>query len=865
MNEHNSHPPQWPLRFLRWFCPAELHEAIEGDLVQRFQRDVKGYGVKKAQRKLTWTVVRFFRPGILFRNRLWHATNPFYMFNHFFKIFFRNSLKNSGYSLINISGLATGLACSIFIFLWVIDEISFDEFHEHKNRIFKVMANHAFDEGTQTYDDSPGPLAAALKTLPEVEESCRLAFGNKVLLQYEDKSIYENAIYADPGIFQVFTIPIRSGDPDNPISDNNSIAISQSLAEKYFSDESPIGKIFRMDNVIDAKVTAVFDDVPGNSSIKFDFIIPYQVYAKTDPYNEEWGAWTGGATYVKLHERANVEVVNNKIHDAFTKPNIWVRWDSNVELFLFPMADWRLYGNFQDGKQAGGRIKYVTAFTAVAVFILLIACVNFINIATARSMGRSREIGVRKVVGAARRSLIKQFIGESVLISFISLFFALLFVHLLLPFFNDLTKKHIFVDYTTPAIAGGLVAITLLTGLIAGSYPALLLSSFKPVEVLKGKSPGLSGASLRKALVVFQFSLSIVLIICAGIIYQQIDYMKTKELGFDKDNVFYFSSNRHLQKHFDSFRNDLLQDPAVKTVARSNANPMDVFSGIVLADNAWPGKSKEDDIVFKLLRCDYDLLPCLDFTVLDGRNFSRAFPADSNNYIISETAALRMNLTDPVGQYLLAPRKGQIIGVIKDFHSTSMRGPIEPVIISLEPERTGQVFIRYERGQLEKAMESVEAAYKQFAQGFPLEYAFMDQTFTRQYQDEITAGNLSTCFMAMAIFISCLGLFGLSAFTTGQRAKEIGVRKVMGATTIGLISMLCGVFIRPVLVSLLISLPVAWWVMQQILSGYAFHTSPGIGIFLATAILVILIAMLTVSFQTARAALANPVKSLQSE
>jgi len=865
MHDPYPNPPQWPLQVLRWFCPAELYEAIEGDLIQRFQRDTLAYGAKKARRKLIWNVVRFFRPGILLRNRLWHATDPFFMFNHFFKVFIRNSLKNGGYSIINISGLATGLACSIFILLWVIDEISFDDFHEHKDRIFKVMANHDFDEGTQTYDDSPGPLAAALKTLPEVEESCRLAFGNKVLLQYEDKSIYENAIYADPGVFQVFTIAIRSGDPDNLISDNNSIAISQSLAKKYFSDESPIGKIFRMDNTLDAKVNAVFDDLPENSSIQFDLIIPYQVYAKSDPYNDEWGAWTGGVTYAKLQEGANVEVVNKKIHDAFTKPNIWVRWDSNVELFLFPMADWRLHSNFQDGKQAGGRIKYVTAFTAVAVFILLIACINFINLATARSIGRSREIGVRKVVGAARMSLIKQFIGESVLISFISLFFALLFVHLLLPLFNDLTGKQAFVNYANPSIAGGLVAITLLTGLIAGSYPAFLLSSFKPVEVLKGKNSGLSGAGLRKALVVFQFSLSIVLIICAGIIYQQIDYMKTKELGFDKDNVFYFSSNRHLQKHFDSFRNDLLQNPAVKTVARSNANPMDVFSGIVLADNAWPGKTKEDDIAFKLLRCDYDLLPCLDFTLLDGRNFSKDFPADSNNYIISETAALSMNLTDPVGQYLIAPRKGQIIGVIKDFHSTSMRGPIEPVIISLEPERASQVFVRYERGQLERAMESVESAYKPFAQGSPLEYAFMDQTFTRQYQDEITAGKLSTCFMVMAIFISCLGLFGLSAFTTGQRAKEIGVRKVMGATTAGLISMLCGVFIRPVLLSLLISLPVAWWIMKQFLDGYAFHASPGIGIFLTTAVLVTLIAMLTVSFQTTRAAMADPIKSLRSE
>jgi ABC-type antimicrobial peptide transport system permease subunit len=787
------------------------------------------------------------------------------MLSHFLKIFIRTTLKNSAYSFINISGLAVGLACSIFIVLWVIDEISFDGFHQDKERIFKVMSNHAFPDGTQTYDDTPGPLAAGLRELPEVTEACRLTFRDRVLLQYEEKSLYERAVYGDPSVFRVFTIPVIAGNPGYPIPDKNSIAISQKLAHRYFGKDDPLGKVFRVNNELDAKVTAVFNDLPQNSSIQFDFILSYEVYAMMDQYNHEWGAWTGGQSYIKLHEGADVKAINKRIHEIFTKPKIWVRWDTNVELFLFPLKEWRLYDSFKNGKQDGGRIVYITTCVIVAVFILLIACINFMNLATARSISRAREIGVRKVIGAARYSLIKQFVGESILIAFISLLFALLIVHLLLPTFNTLTEKQIYVDYADPLILGALTGITLTAGVMAGSYPAFLLSSFKPVNVLKGAFYGLSGVSLRKALVVFQFSLSVILIICAVVIYQQIEYMRTKNLGFDKDNVFYFNSDPELQKNFDAFRNGALQSPAIKIVARSNANPMEIFSGIVLADNAWPGKTKEDNVVFKYLKCDYDLLPSLGFTFLEGRNFSKAFTADSSNYIINEEAARRMKLTDPVGQDLNSPRKGKIVGLIKDFHSTGLKGPIEPVIIAMRPEAANQIFIRYESGHLEAAMQHIEMVYKKFDPNSPLEYAFMDQTFTRQYKDEILIGKLSTCFTMMAIFISCLGLFGLASFTAEKRTREIGVRKVMGATVTELITLLCKDFVQVIGIALIIGLPVAWWIAQKLLAVYTFHMKPGVEIFMITAFLVIVIALLTVSWQSARAAMANPVKSLRTE
>ncbi|UXE68731.1 MAG: ABC transporter permease [Chryseotalea sp. WA131a] len=788
------------------------------------------------------------------------------MLNHFLKIFFRTTFKNPSYSFINVAGLAVGFACSIFILLWIIDETTFDKFHADKERIFQVMGNHAFPDGTQTLEQTPGPLAEGLIELPEVEESCRIRFGGgRILFNHGTQSIYENGVFADTSIFSVFTIPLAEGNTTNPLPDINSIAISRKLASKYFKNESALGRVFRLDSKSEAKVTAVFNDLPSNSTLQFDFIIPYPVYSQVDQYNKEWGAWTGGKTYVKLKEGSNVALLNEKIAEVLTKPKIWPRWDSNVELFLFPITDWRLYNNFNNGIQDGGRITYVRIFSIVAGFILLIACINFMNLATARSMNRAKEIGVRKVVGAARRSLTKQFMGESILTSLIAFLFGLFIVELLLTYFNELTGKKLIIDYLNPVISISLISVALLTGLIAGSYPAFFLSSLKAINVLKGKFSGLSGAGIRKGLVVFQFGVSIVLIISALIVYYQVDFMKSKNLGFDKENILYFNVSPDILKNFESFRQELLQTSAIRSVARGDNNPMDNFAGMVLGDNAWPGKAKEDNLIFKTLVCDDYFLPALGFSILEGRNFSKEFTTDTTNYIINEEAVRRMKLSDPIGQVLIAPRKGKIVGVIKDFHSGSLQGPIEPVIFSMRPNEVGQVFIRYEAGKVEQATNHIQTIYKKFESDFPIEYSFMDQTFDRQYQNEILIGKLSSSFTLIAIFISCLGLFGLASFTTERRTKEIGVRKVMGATVYGIVVMLCKDFIRLVIFGILIGCPIGYYVGQQFLSKYAFHAEINIWIFLLTAISVILTTLLIVSYQSIKTALTNPVNVLRIE
>ena len=787
------------------------------------------------------------------------------MLPHFLKIFLRILFKNPSYSFINISGLAAGLASAILISLWVVDEISYDTFHNDGDRIYQVMGNHAFPDGTMTYGNTPGPLGEALKELPEVEEACRILQGPKILVNYKDQSIYESGMYADPSVFKVFTVELVDGNRATPLPDNNSIAISGKMAAKYFGNEDAIGKVVRIDNKHDAKVTAVFRDLPENSTLRFDFVVPYTIYAKDDTYNQEWGAWTGGDSFVKLHASADVNQVNKKIAEQFTKPKIWPRWDSNVELFLFPLNEWRLHGNFVNGKQEGGRITYVRIFSAVAAFILLIACINFMNLATARSMSRAKEIGVRKVVGAARRSLTTQFMGESIFTSAIALAIGLLIVQLLLPVFNGLTEKDLSINYSDPFVLIGLIFVTVTTGLIAGSYPALFLSSLRTINVLKGKLSGLSGARIREGLVVFQFSMSVVLIVSALIIYVQLDYLKNKDIGFDRNNIIYFNTSPALMKNFEGVRGELLQSPLIKHVGQADTNPMDNFGGMVLNDNGWPGKTKEDNIIFKVIRCDEYFVPAIGFELIEGRNFSREFISDSVSYIVSEETVRRMRLKDPIGQEIEAPKKGKIVGVVRDFHSGSMLGPVEPVIISMRPKDTRQMFVRYEAGKTQETVDFIQSVYRKFEPDFPLEYAFVDQAFDNQYRSEILMGKLSSAFTIIAILISCLGLFGLASFTTERRTKEIGVRKVLGATVSGIVIMLCKDFVKLVMIGILIGCPIGYYFGWQFLSRYAFHVDISVWIFIATAGGMTMTTLLIVSIQAIRSAVSDPVKVLRMD
>jgi ABC-type antimicrobial peptide transport system permease subunit len=860
----NPQPPKWASWILRQVCPPDLHEMIEGDLLEEFVDNVDTLGPNRARRLFIWSTIKFVRMGIIKRKRRNTRSNSNMMIRHFLKIFLRTSARNAGYTIINVSGLALGLACSILMVLWVWDETHFDRQHLLRERIYQVKSFHRYPDGNNVIDATSGALADGLRSYPEVEKVGRMVYdGVRVLIQTGDKSIYENGAYVDTTIFKIFTIRMIEG---TRFHDDNSIILSRKLALKYFPDESAVGKLMRINASQDAVVSGVFEDQPATSTFKVEWMMSYNNYAMTDQYNQEWGAWTGGYTFALLREGTDIKALDEKIRKDITEPRIWPRWDTNVSLFLFPFSDARLRNNFNnDGIQEGGRMESIRLFSGVGIFILIVAIINFMNLSTARSVGRSKEIGVRKVSGAVRWSLIRQFFSESLLLAAVALIVALVAVYLLIPGFNVLTNKNISLDLANPAVIGLITAITLITGLLAGSYPAFLLSSLKPVVILKGKFTGAGGKNLRKSLVVFQFALSTILVVCALAANQQMRYIKNKNLGFDRDNIVYFAASKKIDQSIDAFRKSALEDPNIVSVAMGSDNPMRIFGGLDLPDNAWPGKTKEDAILFSWTQCDEEFLPTLGMSIVKGRNFSKDNPADSLNYIINEEAARQMRLPDPVGVRLSAPHNGTIIGVVKNFNSTNLRIKMLPVIISMRPKQQQMVFVKYEAGQAQEVIASLEALYKKFEQDVPMEYQFMDAPFGEMYENEILIEKLSKYFTFIAIFISCLGLFGLASFTAETRTKEIGVRKVLGASVTQIIALLCRDFVLLIGIAMIVGLPLGWWGVDNFLERYAYRTEISLWLFVGIIVMLTVITFLSVGWQSAKAALTNPVNTLRSE
>jgi len=783
----------------------------------------------------------------------------------------RNFLRHPIYTAINVLGLVLGLACSIFIFLWVKDELSYDHYHKDNDRVFKVMENEIFSDGRITTDQfSPGILAETMMAeFPEVEETSRVAWSEVILFRFGEKANYEFGNYADKSIFNVLNLPLAEGDPNNALPDNESVAISKKMAVRYFNNTSALGKIFRLNNESDVKITAVFEDLPKNSTEEFDFILTFDRQLKQNKVDiTKWDNEGWLITFLKLKDSNMKLQVDEKIKDLMKKHNEGF----HPELFLLQMSDWRLRKNFVDGKQSGGRINYVISFSLVAILILVIACINFMNLSTARSANRAHEVGIRKVAGASRRMLIRQFMTESIGLSLLSLVIALLLVHLLMPIFNDFTEKKLTINYLDPIISGSLIGITLLTGIVAGSYPAFFLSSFRPASVLKGNLQSVfSGSDLRKVLVVFQFGLSMIIIICTLVVNDQITYMRNKNLGFDRKNVLEIRTNPEILKSYQVFRNEVLQNPIITSIAIGAANPMEINGS---ASFYWQGKSSDDDTYFNVADCDFDYLATLGFTIVEGRNFSRDFPSDSNSFIVTEEVVRRMGFANPIGQRLKGgDEDGLIIGVIKDFHNLGIRQTIQPTVLTLGNSDTSDadfgswatIFLRYEPGKLTEALEYVRGVSKKISLPFPIQFDFVDQDFERQFRIEIMTAKLSTGFTILAIIISCLGLFGLALFSTERRVKEIGVRKVLGASVSGLTVLLCKDFVRLVLYAIILGSPIAYYIMQQFLAQYPYHTQIDFSMFVIPALAMLFISLSIISYQAIKAALGNVVDALRSE
>ncbi|QNF32856.1 ABC transporter permease [Adhaeribacter swui] len=785
------------------------------------------------------------------------------MLQNYLKIALRNLLRHKAFSFINIMGLALGMTCSILIMLWVQDELSYNRFHKNGPHLYRIMANLNWGE-IQTGANSPQPLADALrKEIPEITHVVQMTeWDLGVLFEANGKINKETkGRFVGPELFQMFSFPLVEGDPKTALTAPDAVVISQSLARKYFGNQPALGQIIHIKDQSNVRVTGVMQDMPKNSSLQFDFVLPLEIFIKKNDWAKTWGNFSFN-TFLQLRPDADFAKVDGQIRKYMPQNHP----EQKADFFLQPLADMHLYA-YKAGKPDGGRIAYVRLFTVVAVFILLIACINFMNLATARSAKRSKEVGIRKVIGAARSLLVGQFMGEALLTALLAVLLSVIGVILLLPVFNQVTGKTIAIDYSSPLFSLSLISIAVITGLVAGSYPALFLSSLEPVKVLKGSIKfGFKSLLLRKGLVVFQFTLSLVLIVGTLVIHRQISFIQNSNLGFDRENVISIGVEGNLDKNIKAFKNEILQTPGIKWVTATSNLPLDINN--TSADLQWPGKSEKEASSVSGVFVDYDYFRTMNIPLKEGRSFSYDFASDSSTYIINEAAADIMGLQNPVGQTVsFWNGKGKIIGVTKNFHMQSLHEPIKPLIMLPLPKPRGEgiLLVRTEPGKTKEALASLEKAMRTYNPGYPFEYKFLDEVFEQQYRSEITIGTLINCFAGLAIFISCLGLFGLALFTAEQRTKEIGVRKVLGASVFNIVALLSRDFLKLVLLANVLAWPLAWWAMNKWLQNFAFRADLGWWIFALAGVATLGIALITVSFQAVRSAVANPVNSLRSE
>lgn len=791
------------------------------------------------------------------------------MLSNYLKIALRNLRRQKAFAFINISGLAIGMACSILILLWVEHELSYDRFHSKADYLYRVTASLA--ELEVHAGVTPTPLAhAMISEIPDVKNAVRISHYRGSLLQVGDRVFEEEQIiFADSNFLKLFSFPLVAGNPETALLNPEGILITQEMAKKYFGDEDPMGKTIRKDRTDDFTVTGVLAGIPENSHLQFDFVQPMAFLARTDRDLKE-NVWDNFnfITYVELNETAEVSVgaledLGDRIQQIY-KANEPVL---KVSFGLQPLKRIHLHSTALLGSfPGGGNVQYVYILSAIALVILVVACINFMNLATARSARRAKEVGLRKVAGAARGQLIRQFLAESSLIAFLALIFALVLVFVFLPPFNNLSGKDLSIDLLDGKLVPALLAITLVTGLISGSYPALFLSGFLPAKVLKGNLKAGAGNSIfRNTLVVVQFTASIVLLVGTAVVYNQLTFIRNRNLGFDKENLVYASMNGELWNKYQALRTALEANSITSNYTIVSDLPTELANATIGVE--WEGKDPASQPLFVNLAIDENFFDVFGATLLSGRGFSREFTADTTNLIVNEKALeiMGMDVETAVGKPLTFwDKKGTIIGVVKNFNFKPLHHSIEPLILRLNTWG-GQVVVKSRPGQTEATVAAIGDIWKELNPAYPFSYSFVDQALADLYKTEKQLGYLFNIFSGLAIFISCLGLYGLSAFLAERRIKEIGVRKAMGASVPGVVYLLSQSFTRPVVIAMLVATPLAWYGMTRWLAGFAYHVTVDWTVFLFAFAAALLIAWLTVSFETLKAARVNPADSLRNE
>jgi len=788
------------------------------------------------------------------------------MLKNYLLVTIRSLRKNGFYSFINISGLAIGICCSILISLWVLDELSFNKFIPKSDRIYQVWINAVFNGEINSWTSVPLPTYEAMKTADaHIQRSVVTDWGYDHLLTVGENRITKRGFYASEEFLEMFEFPLLAGDKTQVMDDPRSIIISQSLAKSLFGEQDPMGQTIRVDNAEDLKVTGILKDVPSNSTFQFDYLLTWkfreQVSAWVLRNKTNWGNYSF-QVFVELDDPKQKDAVQSNIEMILQENG---EKENNPKYFLYPMLRWRLFSNFKNGVEGSGIYDYVQMFSAIGAFIIIIACINFMNLATARSERRAREVGIRKSVGSRRWELIFQFIGESTFIAFIAFFIAVILAQLVLPAYNTLVDKKLFIDYSSGMFWALSLGMIVLVGFIAGSYPALYLSSFQPVKVLKGKPTIGKGASTpRKVLVTLQFGFSIVLIIGTIVILRQINLVKSRDLGYDKEGLLSVIYNDEVEKNYRPLKLDLMASGVVEGVTKSNSSITQINSNNFLG---WPGKPEDLRVIFTTIATEYDYTKAMGIKILEGRDFSEDYPADTASIMINKAALDLMGLKDPIGTELpLWGGKRKLIAVLDNVLMGNVHEPIKPLFVIFDPDWIDVVSVRLKKtNDMQASLQVVQDIFEKHAPAYPFEYKFADVEFDKKFKTVNLTSKLATTFAALAIIITGLGLFGLAAFTAEQRTKEIGIRKVMGATVPSLVRLISKDFSILVIISFVLSAPLAWWLMTKYLERYTIRTDVAWWVFPLTGAVALGFALAIVSTQALRAAHANPATSLRNE
>ena len=799
------------------------------------------------------------------------------MFKNYLKIAWRNLLKNKGYAAINVGGLAIGMACFLLIAIFIKNELSYDSYHEKGDKIYRVIHHSNQDDYNDTWVWGNAPVGRALKSdFSEVVETVQFSGRSDVLFKYEDRSFQEsNCFYVDPSVFGVFSWPLISGNPATALEAPYSIVLTESSAKKYFGDQDPMGKSIEgiggkaNDGIY--TVTGIMKDVPSNSHFDFDFLMSMSSFYQTRPEIFGWWGYVDFYTYFLVSENFDQTVFQSKMPD-FLKRNWPVEEDYYYDLSFEPLKDVYLHSTAQRQPGIIGSLSNLYIFGIIGMFILIIACINFMNLATARSMERAKEVGIRKVIGADKKGLVYQFLGESLTMVLIAAVIGLVLVMLCLPWMREITGKPFFIDEILNAptlILYGVAAF--VTGILAGIYPAFILSGFTPVGVLKGvfrTSP--HGASLRRGLVVFQFSLSIALIASTAIVYFQLSYMLNKNLGFDREQmlVLDFNYDNEVRESLETIKHTFLASPDVTSVSASRTVPGAHFPGAGTFIQTEEGKME----LFEpsLYEVDVDFVPHFGLKMAAGRAYSRDFPADTiSSLMINEAAVSYFGYAQPseiIGKrFSQWGKEGQIIGVVKDFNFLSLHQKVEPLTLRLEPNSSRYLTLKVKADDIPHVLAEIRRIWKEVAPHRPFLYSFLDESFNVQYESDIRFRYLFSIFSCLAILIACLGLLGLATYSAMQRTKEIGIRKVLGAESFSIVQLLSKEFIKLVVIAIVIATPFSWYAMSKWLDGYAYKVEINVWTFVLAGIIALLIAVVTVSFHAIKASMANPVKSLRTE